>query len=105
VIEQRVQQVLEIETQATDVYEQAVRDANRVVEQATQEAEAIVERSRTQARADAEEMLKSACARAQEERGRILNQADADAQRFEAVAMSRFDRAVTFVLNRVAGTE
>ena len=104
-IEQRVQQVLEIETQATSVYEAAVHEAGALPSQAAKEAQVIVERSRAEAQEQAQMMIADAQAQAQEESVRILRRANEEAERTEAMAMGRFDRAVSFVLNRVAGTE
>jgi len=104
VIEQRVQQVLEIETQATGVYEAALRHAGELEDQAANEAQVIVKQARAEAQVQAQKTVADAEAQAQKESKRVLTQADVEAERMEAMAMGRFGRAVTFVLNRVAGT-
>jgi V/A-type H+-transporting ATPase subunit G/H len=100
-----MQQVLAIETQATNVYETAVREAKALVDQASEDSQEILQLRRAEAQSQAEKLLQDAHAQAQEEAERILSQTAEEAERMEAMAMGRLDRAVTFVLNRVAGSE
>jgi vacuolar-type H+-ATPase subunit H len=105
VIEQRVKQVLEIETEAQGIYNAAVREADELAAQAEEEAKAMAEQSRVDAQAEAKTMIDTAGIEAEAEGKRILDEARLEADRVEAQARTRFDRAVTFVLDRVAGTE
>jgi vacuolar-type H+-ATPase subunit H len=100
-----MQQVLAIETQATDLYEAAVREAKALVDQAVEDAQEILKLRRAEAQGQAEKVLKDAHAQAQAEVERALSEASAEAERMEAMALGRLDRAITLVLNRVAGTE
>lgn len=101
--EKYVQQVLEIEKQAQKIAQNAVHQAEQLPIQAKREAEALVEQARTEARAEADQLVGQAEAKAESER--ILIEAEASAERMEALAMTHFDRAVTFVLNRLVGRE
>jgi V/A-type H+/Na+-transporting ATPase subunit G/H len=99
----RIQQVLEIERQAQAIHEAAMRQSEQSPIQAEQEAQALIEKARTDAEEEARQLV--ANAQAQEERARILAQAEEEVRRMEALAMSHFDRAVGYVLDRVAGRE
>jgi cell division septum initiation protein DivIVA len=101
--EKRIQRVLEIERQAQAIREAALRAAEQLPIQAEQEAQTLIEK----ARADAEEEARQsvANAQAQAECARILAQAEEESRRLEALAMSHFDHAVGFVLDRVTGRE
>ena len=88
---------------AADPCDTAVREAGQFPQRAEQEAQALIEK----ARADAEEEARQLIAQAQseEESTRILAKAEEDVRNMETVAMSHFDRAVAFVLDRIAGRE
>jgi len=99
--EERVRQILEIEKQAQDIHDAAVREAEQLPIQAEKEARAIIEKARIEAQEEARRLI--ANAQAQEECARILAQAEKEAERMEALAMSHFDRAVNYVLDQVVG--
>jgi len=101
--ENRIQQVLEIEKQAQEVHEQAVHTAQQLPIQAEQEGQALIEK----ARADAHEAARKVIAGAQSEEvtARILAQAEQKTRQAETLAMSNFDRAVSYVLERVINRE
>jgi vacuolar-type H+-ATPase subunit H len=101
--EQRVQQVLDIEKQAQTIYDEAVREAERLPKQAEREAEDLIEKTRAEATEKAHQLV--ANVEVQAERERILGQAEEEVKRMEALAMSHFERAVGYVLDRVAGRE
>ncbi len=98
-----VQQILEIEKQAQAAYDAAMREAEQYPRQAEQEAQATIDKARADAEEEARQML--AKAQAEEESARILAQSQEEARRMEVVAMSNFDRAVSFILDRIAGRE
>jgi V/A-type H+-transporting ATPase subunit G/H len=98
-----IQQILEIEKQAQAIHETAVGDAEQLPIQAEQEAQALIEKARADAQEEARRLV--ADAQAQDECARIQAQAEEEARRMEALAMSHFDRAVGYVLKRVAGRE
>jgi F0F1-type ATP synthase membrane subunit b/b' len=97
--ENRIQQVLEIEKQAQGIHDLAVRDAQQVPIVADQEAQAILEKARAGAHEEARQLVGKA--QAQEETDRILAQAEEKSRQSEAMAMSNFDRAVTYILDRI----
>jgi vacuolar-type H+-ATPase subunit H len=101
--EQRIQQVLEIEKQAQAIHEAAIRDAEQLQKQAEQEAQALVDESHSDAQAEAQRLV--AGAQASEERARILAQSEEKSRQLETLAAQHFDRAVSFVLNRVVGRQ
>lgn len=101
--EKLIQQVLEIEEQAQAMHEAAMHEAEQLPTQAEQETQAVVQKARADAQEEASRLVASA--QAQEECARILAQAEEEAHRMEALAMSHFDRAVGYVLDRVAGRE
>jgi vacuolar-type H+-ATPase subunit H len=99
----RIQQVLDVEKQAQAIHDAAMREAEQYPKRAEQEAQALVEQARTAAEEEARQLLSKA--QSEEESARILAQAQEEVQRMEVIAMSNFDRAVSFVLDRVAGRE
>lgn len=98
--EEKVKQLREIEKQARDLYEKAVRDAQQLPQQAEKEALQMLEKSRAEAKAEAQRILSAA--KEKSEDISILRQAEEDAEKKEALAMNNLERAVKYVLNRVA---
>jgi vacuolar-type H+-ATPase subunit H len=103
--EEHIEKVLEIEKRAQAVYDAAVREAGQLPVQAEKEAEALLEEARADAQAEAGRLIAEAQAQAQDESARIVKEADEEAERMEALANGRFDHAVSYVLDRVAGKE
>jgi vacuolar-type H+-ATPase subunit H len=101
--EKLIQQVLEIEEQAQAIREAAMHEAEQLPKQAEQEAQAVIEKARADAQEEARQLVASA--QAKEECERILAQAEEEARRTETLATSHSDRAVGYVLDRVAGRE
>jgi vacuolar-type H+-ATPase subunit H len=101
--EKHIQQVLEIEKQAQDIHETAVREAQQIPVQAEQEAQAMIEKARKDAHQEARQMVSKV--QADDESARILAQAEEKNRQFETLAMSNFDRAVAYVVERVLGRE
>jgi len=101
--ENRIQQVLEIEKQAQGIHDLAVQDAQQLPVTAEQEAQAILEKARAEAREEAQRLIGRA--QAEEETARILTQAEEKNRQNEAMAMSNFDRAVTYILDRVVNRD
>ena len=101
--ENRIQQVLEIEKQAQEVHEQAMREAQQLPQQAEQEGQALIEKARAEAQEEARRII--AHAQSEEAGERILEQAEAKNHQAETLAMTNFDRAVAFVLDRVINKE
>ncbi|HXF85359.1 MAG TPA: hypothetical protein VNK49_08220 [Anaerolineales bacterium] len=101
--EKHIQQVLEIEKRAQEIYDAAVREAQQLPLAAEQEAQALVEKARLEAQQEARRMISQV--QADEESARILAEAEEKNRQFEALAMSNFDRAVAYVIERVIGGE
>ncbi|HEX9838100.1 MAG TPA: hypothetical protein VGA72_02070 [Anaerolineales bacterium] len=99
--EKHIQQVLEIEKQAQEIHEAAIREAQQLPVTAEQEAQALIEKAQAEAQQQAREMVSKV--QADEESARILSEAEEKNRQFEALAMSNFDRAVAYVLERVIG--
>jgi len=101
--EKRIEEVIAIEKHASEVYNKAVKDADRIPVQAEKEAKSIVEKARAEAEAEAQEML--ANCQPTTECDKILADAENQIKHNEAAAKHNFDRAVTYVISRVLGRE
>ena len=101
--ENRIKQVLEIEKRAQENYESALSEAQRLPALAEQEAQEILNKARAEAQEEARQIV--ARAKAEGEVDRILAQAEEKNHQLEALAMSNFDRAVNYILDRVTGRE
>ena len=99
--ERHIQQVLDIEKQAQEIHESAMKEAQQLPVIAEQEGQALIEKAKAEAQQKAREMV--AGVKADEENARILTEAEEKNKQFEALAMSNLDRAVNYVLERVIG--
>lgn len=99
--EKHIQQVLEIEKQAQEIHEAAMKEAQQLPVLAEQEAQALVEKAKAEAQQKARQMVSEV--KADEESARILSEVEEKNKQFEALAMSNSDRAVNYVLERVIG--
>ena len=99
--EKHIQQVLEIEKRAQEIHDAAVKGAQQLPVTAEQEAQALIEKAQAEAHQEAREMASKV--QADEESARILSEAEEKSRQFEALAMKNFNRAVAYVLERVAG--
>ena len=99
--ERHIQQVLDIEKQAQEIHESALKEAQQLPVMAEQEAQALIEKAKAEAHQKAREMV--AGVKADEENARILAEAEEKNKQFETLATSNFDRAVNYVLERVIG--
>ncbi|HLO18682.1 MAG TPA: hypothetical protein VK206_27875 [Anaerolineales bacterium] len=99
--QRRIQQVLDIEKEAEEIHEAALKEAQQLPVLAEQEAQALIEKARAEAQQQAREMVSGV--KADEESARILSEVEEKNKQFEALAMKNLDRAVDFVLERVVG--
>ena len=99
--ESRIQQVLKIEQEAREIYEAAIREAEQLPLAAEKEGQALIEKTRAEAEQEARKLV--ADAQAEEESARILADAGEKATRTKGLVMSHMERAVGYVLDRVAG--
>jgi vacuolar-type H+-ATPase subunit H len=101
--EKRIEQVLEIENQAKDVHESALREAEQLIMQAERDSQALIEKAKAEAEKEAKRIV--SYAQKEDEHNKILTDAEKDAREMEGVATVHFDRAVSYVLSRVIGRE
>ncbi len=101
--EKRIEQVLEIEKVAQEVHDNALREAEQMVKLAEKETQAMVVQTVAAAEEEARQMVRNT--QVDDEVKRILAQAEEEAGRSEALAMTNFDRAVSYILSRVVGKE
>jgi vacuolar-type H+-ATPase subunit H len=101
--EKRIQQVLEIEKQAQQILDSAIKDAEQLPVIAEKEAQELIEKARSEAKVEASQIV--AKARSEAETSRIISEAEEKTHKIENLAMKNFDRAVAFVLERVIGKE
>lgn len=99
--EKRIQQVVEIEKQAKQLLESAMKEAESLPAQAEREAQEIIAKARADAQGQARRMLDRG--QAAEQTAQILSEADQKVRESETKAKKNFDRAVDFVLERVIG--
>lgn len=102
-MQERIQQVVELEKQAQAVNEEAAREAEQLLIQAEKEARALLEKNRADAQAEARALVSRTSVDAESER--VLAAAEESSKQSEALAMSNFERAVAYVLSRVIGRE
>jgi vacuolar-type H+-ATPase subunit H len=99
--EKHIEQVLEIEKQAQEIHETAVREAQQLPIQAEQEAQALIAKAKTDAQEEARRMLASV--QSSDAPSQIAADGASRDSEFEASAKKNFDKAVAFVLERVIG--
>jgi hypothetical protein len=99
--ERNIQQVLNIEKQAQEIHDAAMKEAQQLPLVTEQEAQASIEKARAEAQQKAREMISEV--KADEESARILSEVEEKNKQFETLAMSNIDRAVSYVLERVIG--
>ncbi len=101
--EKLIEQVLQIEKQAQEIHDAAIKDAEQLPVKAGQEGEALIEQARKQAMEEARRLV--AEAQAQDEAARILAEANEKVNLAKSLALTHFDRAVGYVLDRAAGRD
>jgi vacuolar-type H+-ATPase subunit H len=101
--EKHIQQVLEIEKQAQEIHDGAMKEAQQLPVQAEQESQILIEKAKVDAQQEARQMITKV--KSDEGSAQILSEAEKKNREFEAVAMSNFDRAVAYVIDRVVGGE
>ncbi len=99
--EKNIQQVLEIEKQAQEIYEKAKRDAQEMPVKADQEGQALIAKAKAEAQEEARQIL--ANAQSGDDSNKILSDVEANKSQFETLAKANFDKAVAYVLERVIG--
>jgi len=100
-----ITQILAIEEQAVQIHDDARQQADRVTTEAKKTATTVREQTLTHMRQQVEQIAAEGQHAAEVTRGRIIAQAEAEAQHLENVATQHLDRAVSFVLDQIAGRE
>ncbi len=98
---EKIQQVIDIEKQAQEIQEKAKRDAQEIPVRAEQEAQALIFRAKSEAEADARKMISDA--QSTDAAATISADAGEKSSQFDALAKKNFDKAVAYVLDRVLG--
>jgi vacuolar-type H+-ATPase subunit H len=98
VSQETITQILAIEEQAVQIHDDARRQADHVTAEAKKTATSVREQTLDKIVAEGQHT-------AEVTRGRIIAQAEAEAQHMENVAAQHLDRAVSFVLDQIAGRE
>jgi vacuolar-type H+-ATPase subunit H len=101
--EKRIQQVIEIEKQAEEIHQSALREAGQLPAEAEQESQALIAKIRAEAEEEARGIV--AAAQGQDQAAGILAEAEGRKGDLESKAKANFDKAVAFVLDRVTGRE
>ena len=99
--DKRIEQVLDIEKQAQDTLNAATREAEQLPAQAEQEAQAMIAQAKADADAEARKIVEAA--RSEDKVNEILAGMTKTSSDAEAKAKANFDKAVTYVLDRVIG--
>ncbi|NSW52117.1 MAG: hypothetical protein HPY85_06405 [Anaerolineae bacterium] len=99
--EDQVKKILEIESEAQSLYEQALKRARQLPLTAMAEAKALVENAREQAMKEAADVVRVA----REEAASVsVHQSNAlEIERKDSLARLHFDQAVYYVLDQVLG--
>jgi vacuolar-type H+-ATPase subunit H len=99
--EKHIQQVLEIEKQSQEIYDKAKRQAQELPVIAETEAQTLIAKAKAEAQAEAQKII----ARAEAEEGAedVLAEVRRKNTEIEALANANFEKAVAYVLERVAG--
>jgi vacuolar-type H+-ATPase subunit H len=98
-----IQAVLEIEKKAQAIHTSAIKKAEQLPLEAEREAQILLEKTRSNAEEEARQLIEAA--KAQDDGERILAEAVEKSNKMKSIAINHFDRAVSYVLDRVAGSE
>lgn len=101
--EKRIQEVLEIEKQAQAILDSATNEAARLPIDAGREADELIATARAGAEEEARRIV--AAALAENETATIKSKAEAKTAELDQLAAKNLERAVAYVLDRLAGKE
>ena len=103
--QETVAEVLDIEHQAVQMVEEAKHRAQRILRKAEREVDDLRREILEDARREVDRIVAQGQEEAQEARERILSEAEEEARRLESSAEPNLDRAVSFLLDEIAGRE
>jgi vacuolar-type H+-ATPase subunit H len=98
-----ITRLLNIESEAVHIRDEAQREAERLIEEGARAAAASREEILAQAHQEAEQMVADGQKAADQARARVVAQAQEEAQRTESAMVQHLGRAVQFVLAQVTG--
>lgn len=99
--EKRIEQVLDIEKQAQEILNVAMREAEQLPARAEQEAQAMIAQAKADAEAEARKIVEAG---ESEDRAKgIVEGMTKTSSDAEAKAKANFEKAVAYVLERVIG--
>ena len=101
--EKRIQELLEIEKQAQQILQSAVHEAEQVPAAAEREAQELIQSTRESARREAQEIIQKA--QADDVMGSVMSKMQDKIRKSQEQAATNLERAVAYVLERVAGAE
>jgi len=99
--EKHIQQVLEIEKQAQEIQDAAMKEAQQSPLAAEQEAQALIEQAKAEAQEEARKII--AQAQTETEAKEVLEEVERKSSEMEGLANTNLDKAVAYVLERVIG--
>ena len=101
--EETITKVMAIEEQATQMADQAKKEASDLTAQVKKAINAMREEILDEARLAAKQIESNGQKDADAERAEILSKADTQIEHMETLAEQHFDQAIQFVLNQVTG--
>jgi len=99
--EKHIQQVLEIEKQAQEIQEKAKRESQEIPVKAEQEAQVLIAKAKSDAQEEARKII--ADVHIDDTSDQMAADLASRNSELDAKAKTNFDKAVTFVLERVIG--
>ena len=99
--EKRIREVIEVEKQALELLAQAQREAERLPVEAESAAREMIDKARVAARDEARKLVEQATS--EEQAAEIIVRARAAMAERAKKANENFERAVTYVLERLVG--
>ena len=99
--EKRIQEVIDIETEAEAILLSAQTEADRLPVQAEAEAQELLKKARAGAERDARQMLEKV--QAEDQAAAIMSATEDKIRESELLAAKHLDQAVAYVLDQVMG--
>jgi vacuolar-type H+-ATPase subunit H len=101
--EKRVQQIIEIEKQAQEILDSATKEAARLPVEAGREAGEMIQKAHASAEEEARQIITAA--QGENEAAKIMAKAQEKIDAADKLATKNLERAVAYVLDRLAGKE
>ena len=101
--DERIQQVMSIEKEASQIHDVALRDSQQILTLASQEVDTIIEKSKKEAALESQKLV--AEVPVEEESTRILKEAEERIARDLNLSKGNLERAVNYVIDHTIGKE